>query len=193
MGRLAHGLDASAPTTPRPATANAYPDSTSTCSIDLPPTHRVCWQDAHSPAEDAPIETPLVGAAALNAIPDGLLRSHTTALLGQSPGSRSAEAPALLAPFTTYHMLFLMREAVGNITNGNDWEGWKMQPSLGRTLAALTGAPEPDFETARLATTCVLLCTATLGTDKEIRKRLHRKSQVGAKCCTQSAAGEAVR
>ena len=78
-----------------------------------------------------PAEAPLVGPAALNAIPEGTLRSHITALLGQSPGSRSAEAPAILAPFTTYHMLFLMREAVVNMTNGDDWEGWKMQPSLG--------------------------------------------------------------
>ena len=116
------------------------------------------------------------GPAALNAVSDETLRHHVAAVLSQPLKEQLAIAPARIAPFMTNGMLVRVREAVVNITNTEDWSGWGLVASLGRVLAALTGAPMPaDFATAQhIGNAAGSRVTHSTARVKNLRKRSKR-------------------
>lgn len=95
-----------------------------------------------APGQDGVPQPPtLLGAAALNATNEEKLRELVMTLMGQERGDepRGFRTP-LLAPFITNDVLLRVNNILAPLDNAQRG-GWGLQAALGRSVAALTGAP----------------------------------------------------
>ena len=100
---------------------------------------QVYGQDAGilTEAADAPR-----GPAALNAVERDVLRAHVLAAVQSAPDDEPQRRAPLLAPFMTNATLLRVYNILAPL-GVDERGGWPLQASLGRAVAALTGAPPP--------------------------------------------------
>ena len=110
---------------------------------------RILQTRRRSAAVGANAPPALYGPAALNAIDDDVLRGHVLSVVEQPPGSEPQTRPPLLAPYITNEILRRVHNQLAPL-GAERMSGWGLQASLGRVVAALTGAPPPStMEDAR--------------------------------------------
>ena len=78
-----------------------------------------------------------------------MLRAHVLAAVQSAPGNEPQRRAPLLAPFMTNETLLRVNNILAPL-GPDEMGGWRLQASLGRAVAALTGAPPPaTMEDAR--------------------------------------------
>ena len=82
------------------------------------------------------------GTAALNAVDPDVLRAHVLAAVQSAPDNEPQRRAPLLAPFMTNETLLRVNNILAPL-GVDERGGWRLQASLGRAVAALTGAPPP--------------------------------------------------
>ena len=90
-----------------------------------------------------PAPPALSGPAALNAIDDDLLRGHVLSVVEQPPENEPRTRAPLIAPYITNDVLRRVNNMLAPL-GAERMSGWGLQASLGRVVAALTGAPPPS-------------------------------------------------
>ena len=95
------------------------------------------------PSRGANAAQALSGPAALNAVSDAVLRQHVLAVVQQAHGSEPRARAPLIAPFITLALLLRVNNMIAPL-GAECTSGWGLQASLGRAVAALTGAPPPS-------------------------------------------------